>query len=192
MSAEGLGEALFPRTRLAVLRELVREGERGLHLRELERRTGLNSRGILRELRALRDAGILLSRKTGNQISYRLNPDCPIYQELRMLILKTVGIADVLRDCLAPYAEHIRSAYVYGSLASGEAGWDSDVDLMIVGEVDLAGISTALRKAARTLGREVNPTLYRPEEYEAQLKDPHSFVSQVHRGPRVDVLPERP
>ncbi len=188
MSTKGLAEALFPRTRLAVLKELVKENNRGIHLRELERRTGLNSRGLLRELRSLETAGILMSQRRGNQVLYRLNSRCPIYPELVGLVLKTVGLADVLREQLQPYADRIHCAYVYGSLASGEASWDSDVDLMIVGDISLKDVSQALRKAAHILGREINPTLYRPREYLSHLEDPESFVSQVHRGPRIDIL----
>jgi len=192
LSAKGLAEALFPRTRLAVLRELVKAEGQGLHLRELERRTRLNSRGILRELRSLKEAGILVSHRTGNQVIYRLNVDCPIYPELKNLLLKTAALADVLRAALSPYAGRIVYAYVYGSFASGEATWESDIDLMIVGDVDLQELAGPLRKAAQTLGREINPTLYRPEEYQAQLKKTGSFVSKVHQGPRIDVLKRSP
>lgn len=175
LSARGLAEALFPRTRLAVLRELVKAEGQGLHLRELERRTRLNSRGILRELHSLKEAGILVSHRTGNQVIYRLNANCPVYPELKSLLLKTAALADVLRAALSPYAGRIVHAYVYGSFASGEASWESDIDLMIVGDVDLQELAGPLRKAAQTLGREINPTLYRPEEYQTQLKKKRKF-----------------
>ena len=188
MSAKGLAEVLFPKTRLAVLKELANASEEGFHLRELERRTGLNSRGILRELHALREAGILISRRIGRQVIYRLNPDCPIYAELRALLMKTAGLADVLRAALLPFANRIDLAYVYGSFASGEVTAESDVDLMVVGDVTLRELAGSLRRAVRELSREINPTVYRTEEYRTRLKQENSFVARVHHGPRIDLL----
>lgn len=190
MSTKGLADALFPRTRLAILKELVSVGDEGLHLRELERRTGLNSRGVMRELHSLRDAGILISREVGRQVIYRLNPDCPIYPELHSLILKTAGLADVLRAVLLPFVKRIELAYVYGSFASGEANAESDVDLLIVGDVSLRELASSLRRAAETLSREVNPTVYQSEDYHARLTQEDSFVFRVHNGPRIDLLGE--
>jgi predicted nucleotidyltransferase len=188
MSPKGIAETLFPKTRLAVLGELVKVGAEGIYLRELERRSGLNKRGLLRELHAMRDAGILTAKRVGRQVIYRLNPTCPIHGELRSIALKTVGLADVLREALSPLAERIDLAYVYGSLAFGEASAESDVDVMVVGAVTLRELSTPLREAGALLRREINPTLYQSEEYEEALNTENSFVSRVHQGPRIDLI----
>jgi len=190
MSALGLAGALFSRTRLAVLRELCRPGSPELHLREIERRTGLDSRGLLRELHQLREAGILTSRRVGRQVMYAMNPDCAIYPELNMLLAKTAGLADVVRDALIPLAQQIEFAYVYGSSATGEASAESDVDLMVVGQVSLRDLATPLRRAGELLGREVNATLYAPGAYQRELRVQDSFVARVHSGPRFNLLRE--
>jgi predicted nucleotidyltransferase len=142
----------------------------------------------MRELHALRDAGILVSRDVGRQVVYRLNPDCPIVDELRSIIRKTVGLAGVLQAALEPFAERIVQAYVYGSHARGDERVDSDVDLMMVGSVSLRELSSALREAGRSLRRTINPTLYTVEAYKKELKARDSFVSRVHHGPRLDLL----
>jgi len=188
MLTKSLAETLFPKARLAVLAELTGAGSTGLHLREIARRAGLNSKTVMRELHALRDAGILLSNNVGRQVIYRLNPDCPIYEELRAIIRKTVGLADVLKDALAPLSDRIDLAYVYGSHASGEERAESDVDLMIVGEVSLRDISAPLRRLREVLRRELNPTLYRGEEYRLALAEENSFVRRVHDGPRIEII----
>jgi len=187
MSPTRITSTLFPAARLAVLRWLA-DTEDGLHLRELERRSGLNKHGLARELHALRSAGILVSTQVGNQIIYRMNPECPIYDELRSIIRKTVGLAGVLSEALEPFADRIDLAYVYGSFARGEVRPDSDVDLMIVGAVSLREISSAIRMAGRTLRRVVNPTSYAPDEYAVELHTEDSFVNRVHNGPRIDVI----
>jgi predicted nucleotidyltransferase len=188
MPTTSLAEALFPKSRSAVLSALAAAGDEGLHLREVARRTELNSKTVMRELHALRDAGILTSRDVGRQVVYRLNPDCPIADELRAIIRKTVGMAGVLGAALAPFADRIDQAYVYGSHARGEERVDSDVDLMIVGFVSLRELSSALREAGRSLRRTINPTLYTADAYRKELKARDSFVSRVDHGPRLDLV----
>lgn len=187
MSTKGLADVLFPRTRRNVLQQLA-ESQDGLHLRELERRTGVNSRHLLRELHSLRDAGLLTATKVGNQIVYQLSPDCPIFEEIRSIVRKTIGLAKTLRESLEPLAARIELAYVYGSFAEGKERPDSDVDLMIVGEVSLREISPLLVEARRLIQREISPTLYRSEEYAEALRDSDSFVRRVHDGPRIDLI----
>jgi len=187
MSTKSLAEALFPRTRRNVLQQLS-ESQDGLHLRELERRTGVNSRHLLRELHSLRDAGLLTATKAGNQIVYRLNPDCPIFEEIRSIVRKTIGLAKTLRESLGPLADRTELAYVYGSFAQGEERPDSDVDLMIVGDVSLRELSPLLAEARRLVQREISPTLYRSAEYAEALRDSGSFVRRVHDGPRIDLI----
>jgi len=187
MSTTSLAEALFPRTRRSVLHQLT-ESHDGLHLRELERRTGVNSRHLLRELHSLRNAGLLTAKSVGNQIIYQLNPDCPIYDEVRSIVRKTLGLASVLREALEPLADRIDLAYVYGSLAQGQERPDSDVDLMIVGDITLREISPLLGDAHRAIRREISPTLYRSREYADALEDGDSFVRRIHDGPRIDLM----
>ena len=187
MSTTSLAEALFPRTRRSVLHQLT-ESHDGLHLRELERRTGVNSRHLLRELHSLRDAGLLTAKSVGNQIIYQLNPDCPIYDEVRSIVRKTLGLAGLLREALEPLAARIEMAYVYGSLAQGTERSDSDVDLMIVGDISLREISPLLGDVHRAIRREISPTLYRSREYADALDEGNSFVRRVHDGPRIDLM----
>lgn len=187
MSATRLAEALFSNSRIAVLKELTQEMD-GLHLRELERRSGINNRQLQREVHALRDAGILVSKQSGRQIIYRLNPDCPIYGELRSIIRKTAGLVQTLLDALEPIAERISLAYVYGSYASGQERPNSDVDLMVVGELSLRELSSPVRQASRELQRDVNPTLYKIDEYNQALEDDNSFISRVHAGAQISLI----
>jgi len=188
MPTKRLIEALFPRSRSAILAVLTAAGDEGLHLREIARRANLNSKTAMRELHSLRNAGILVSHQIGQQVVYRLNPDCPIYDELRSIIRKTVGLVSVLRAALEPLADRIEQVYIYGSHARGDERPDSDVDLMIVGNVTLRELSPHLREAGRTLHRVINPTLYTPEEYARELNANDSFVARVHTGERLDLI----
>jgi len=186
MSTVSLSDALFTRTQKGVFRELFSKPE-GSHLRELERTTGVNGRHLLRELHTLRDAGILVSKKVGNAVVYRFNPDCPIHEYLLAIIQRTVGLIDVVKEAIEPYEDDIAFAYIFGSHATNEQRSDSDVDLMIVGSLTRRRFSSALRSLEELLKRDVNAVFYEFEEYYDQLADEDSFVARVHDGPRIDL-----
>jgi len=188
MSTSRVASSLFPLTRRLVFRQLMLAGDRGVHLRELARRTGLDAGGVQRELRKLTKAGIIVERPVGNQKEYSLNRRCPVYPELRMMIVKTIGLADELRSALEPLKARIHQAYIYGSFASGTDHPESDIDLMIVGRVSLREITKALSDAGRTLSRVINPTVLRPEEYEQRLRESNGFVQLVSSGDRITLI----
>jgi len=179
---------LLPQTRQLVLRELVRSGDEWIHIHALARKAGIHAANARRELRNLEAAGIVESKRVGGQVHFRLNPKCPIYPELKMLILKTVGLADVLRQALAPLAAKIQFAYIYGSFATGDTRADSDVDLMIVGKVTLKDVVGALGEASEKLSREVNPTVFSASEYNRELEKGEGFIHRVHQGPKMLLL----
>lgn len=186
MPAMTLTRTLFSRTRSCVFGELFRK-QQGEYLRELERTTGIDSKQLLRELHVLRDAGIITPTRVGNVVVYRFDPECPIYEELQAIVRKTVGLADVLRDMLKPFADQIELAYVFGSHARGEQRADSDIDLMIVGPATRRKLSVAIRETERALRRDVNAMFYTHAEYSKALEDSNSFVSRVHNGTRINL-----
>ena len=189
MRTKNLATALFNKTRLKVLCELVRSGDKPLHLREIARRAELSASGTQAELKNLESAGIVLVAKSGNQMLYKLNPDCPLYLEIRMIIVKTVGVADGIRKRLKNI-KAVKLAYIFGSFASGEFESRSDVDLMVVGNVDPAKIMGKLMSYEGMIGREVNATVYSLEEYDLQKTVKNSFINQVLNGPRIIVIGE--
>ncbi len=189
MRTKNLAAALFNKSRLNVLCELVRSGDKPLHLREIARRAKLSASGTQVELKNLESAGIVLVAKSGNQLLYRLNPDCPLYPEIRMIIVKTVGVADGIRKRLKNI-KAVKLAYIFGSFASGEFESRSDVDLMVVGNIDPAIIIGKLMSYEKVVSREVNATVYSPEEYDLQKTVKNSFINQVHTGPKIIVIGE--
>jgi predicted nucleotidyltransferase/DNA-binding HxlR family transcriptional regulator len=179
---------LFGQTRSAVLGALLLRPETALHVRELARLTGASPGSLHRDLRALADLGLLVRQEVGRQVHYRANVESPVFEELAGLLRKTAGLVDVLRKVLAPMAAKIDQAFVYGSMASGEAHTHSDVDLMIIGSVGFTDVVLALSDAQKTLRREVNPTVLTPQELAQKLRQKNGFVAQVWRGPKLWVI----
>jgi uncharacterized protein len=174
-----IGEVLFGRTRRAVLALLYGHADEEFYLREIIRAAGVGQGSMQRELEKLVGSGLVLRRAQGRQVYFRANSDSPVYKELRGLLLKTAGVADVLREALTPLAARIVVAFVYGSVARGDERRASDVDIMIVGDASFADVSQALGSAQQRLGREVNPTVYSPGEYKKKLAAGHHFVRSV-------------
>jgi len=145
---------------------------------------------VWRELKSLEEAGLLQSESVGGRKLYRLNPEFPILPELRGILLKTIGAGDLLRKALGRL-EGIQVAFIFGSFASGEQDRESDLDLMIIGEVELAELSPVVEELERTLGREVNYVLYTKDEWDSRLAEGDTFASNVRDGPKVMLIGEQ-
>lgn len=185
-----LAHFLLGQTRSSVLGALFLRPEASLHVRELARLTGVSPGSLHRELRALADAGLLLRQETGRQVYYRANQQCPVYEELVGFLRKTAGLVDVLREALTPWADKIERAFVYGSMARGTEHTHSDVDLMVIGDLEFADVGLALAPAQATLRREINPTVFSRRDFERKLKQVDGFAAQVWSGPKLWVAGE--
>ncbi len=180
-----LADFLFGAYRRDALALLLMHPGESYHVREIARMTGRPANTLYRELGALAQAGLLQRRAQGNQVHYSANPDCPIYEELRGILRKTAGVADVLRDALASLNERIDVAFVYGSVASGEERARSDVDVMLVGKLKFEDAVRALSPAEETLRREVNPHVYRLRELRLKFAAREPFLTRVVKGPKI-------
>ena len=184
-------DLLFAGTRQKVLAQLLLEPELELHLRELARLTGSHAGTLGRELDKLAEAGLLLRSEQGNQVRYRANRDCPLFEDLAAIFRKTHGAAAVLREALAPVAGKIRVALVFGSMARGAQSAGSDIDLLVVGEVGFAELVQALYPAQAELHREINPVLYSPAEYAQRVQGGEAFVREITGKPVVFLMGEK-
>jgi predicted nucleotidyltransferase len=187
-AAPNLASLLFGAYRLGVLALLLLRPEESVHLREIARLTGKVPGTLLREVNALAAAGVLVRKRVGNQVHFQANPDCPIFEDLRNILKKTVGVADVLRDALAPLAGTIRTAFVYGSIARGDERAGSDIDVMIVGEVKFAEVVTALVPAQALLRREVNPNVYPALEFRKKAAAGDPFLKRVLADRKIFII----
>lgn len=155
---------LFPQVRAEVLRLLFADGSRQLHLRELVRQSDLTLGTLQTEIDKLLAAGLLLDRRDGNRRYFQANASHPLFADLHNLVLKTSGLREVLADALNGL-DSIRVALVFGSVAAGTAKADSDVDLLVIGDLGLRALAPRLRPAAERLGREINPVVMSPAEF---------------------------
>ena len=182
-----LAELLSSRGRAEIFRLLFGPAHRELHVRELERQTGLSDATVRQELKKLSRLGVVESRRDGNRTYYRANDAHPLYPDIRNLVLKTSGLKDVLREALGGAAD-IKSAFVFGSLAGDNAKAHSDIDLMVVGTIGLRQLSKRLSGLEAKLGREVNPHVLTPEGFARRANEGDHFITAMLKGPMLFVI----
>jgi len=183
-----LGTILLGRTRTNILSLMYAQPERKLYLREIIRLAGGGQGAVQRELAQLVRVGLLLRTRAGNLVYFQANRAAPVFEELRGLVRKTAGIPELLRTALLPLAESILRAFVYGSVAHGTETADSDVDLMVVGDVSFFDVVSAVSPLQETLGRDINPTVFPLEEYRRKLASGDPFLTQVERTERIELI----
>jgi predicted nucleotidyltransferase len=186
---KSLAEALFTKTQQRVLGALFGQPTRSFYASQLIRDAGTGSGAAQRELAKLEESGLIVARRIGNQKHYQANATSPLFSELRNIILKTVGLAEPLRDALKPVSSSIRAAFIYGSVAKATDQAASDVDLMIISDSLTYGEAFGvLERVARTVGRKVNPTVYTAREFSERARRENAFVTRVLEQPKLWVI----
>jgi predicted nucleotidyltransferase len=183
-----LSKTLFGKTRRAVLSVLYSHTDESFYLRQLVRITGIGVGAMQRELKQLTESDIIRRLQIGRQIFFQANTDCPVFKELRDLIIKTIGVGDVLRSALVPLAERIQIAFIYGSLARGEETRGSDLDVLVVGDLTFAEVVSAISPLQETLSREINPSVYPLKEFRSKVSEGQHFISTVLEAPKIFVI----
>jgi predicted nucleotidyltransferase len=150
--------------------------------------TNTNAGTLHKELSTLARAGILTSERRGNQLFYRANPGCPIFEELTSILRKTSGLATVIALALEPLASRITSAFVFGSVAQARESSDSDVDVMVIGEISFSEVVNQLYSTQLTLGREINPKVFAISEWKERHVAGDPFVQDVLRKPKIFLI----
>lgn len=173
----------------SVLGQVLLHPDRSFSLSDLIRASGGGHGSTQKIVGSLISAGVLNDRRVGNQRLFRVNPEHPLYPELHSISLKTFGLADRLRDILVTIIDQIDEAFVFGSIAKGTECATSDIDLLVVGDVDYFGIIERLSEAERTLGRPIHLNLVAPAEWAEWQGSKIGTV--IANGPRIQVIDQK-
>jgi predicted nucleotidyltransferase len=189
MKQAGLSSALFSQVQQRVLALIFGHPDRTFYTSEIVRSIRSGTGAVQRELSRLQRSGLISVERIGNQKHYRANRQSPIFEELHSLVLKTSGLAEPLREALAPYADKIQAAFVYGSVAKGSDTARSDIDLMLVtSDLTYPDLYAGLQRAEAVLGRQVNPNLISPKDWRSKLSRKNSFVAKINAQPKIFVF----
>jgi predicted nucleotidyltransferase len=129
---------------------------------------------------------LFLTEKTGNLVYYKLNQDHPLYEELKSIVMKSSGIVQRVKEALLSFI-NIDVAFIYGSFASGGAKSSSDIDVMIIGNVESSDVVSVLSELEIKFDREINFTLYTKKEF-LEKKDKIEFLKDVMEGNKIPLI----
>ncbi len=185
----GLTDALFGKVRQRVLGVLYGQPDKDFYMNEIIRITSIGTGSVQRELAKLTNAGILTMSKVGNQKRYQANKQSPLFHELHSIVLKTVGLADLLKLALEPMLSKIHLAFVYGSIAKHEDTSDSDIDILLIGDdLTYADIFESITEVEGQLGRKINPTFYTPAEWLKKRNSGNNFITKVIQQSKIYLI----
>ena len=182
-----LKQLLGSGTRAKVIEWLFMHPDEKFYVRQLSVLLELDSTNLGKELDRLFTLGIVSRLRSGNQKHYSANQDCPIYVDLKNIVIKTGGVADRLKSLLKPITDRIEIAFVYGSIASGSFSKSSDLDLMVVGDISHGELVSHLRKAGTEIGREVNASCFSRSEFAEKLQE-KGFIWRISNGEKIFVI----
>jgi predicted nucleotidyltransferase len=183
-----LADTLFSSTQQRVLGRLFGQPDRSFYATELIAAGG-GSGAVQRELARLEASGLVESSRIGNQKHYQANRQSPIFEELHGIVLKTLGVADVLRAALVPLADRVDLAFIYGSVANGTDTARSNIDVLLVGdEISYSDVLEVLTPCEKQLGRAVNPTIYSNKELQKKQAVENSFLERALTQPRIVLM----
>lgn len=179
---------LFSPYRRHVLALLFLRPDERFHVRELERLTGVSAGSLHRELKAMSEAGLLVRDHQGNQVLYQADRSCSIFEELASIFRKTIGLGSKLTTALEPIADRIDVAFVFGSMASGKQHAGSDLDICVLGEVELLDVVIALGSVQESLRREINPVVMSAKQFARDLANQERFAERLVAEPKIFVI----
>jgi predicted nucleotidyltransferase len=183
-------EALYltkSKIRQDILRLYFSNTDRKYYLREMERLLGYSAGNIRRELLRLQRDNLFITQRVGNLLYYSLNPDHALFEELKSIVSKTVGIEASLEALLHPL-ENIRVALIFGSFASRNEKETSDIDVLVIGKPNMSLLNQKVRDLEQRLKREINISVYTQKEYRARKKSESGFVMDILRKPKIMLI----
>ena len=176
---------LLSEYRQRVLGLLLLHPETSYHVREIARLTNTTAGTLHRELSKLAKAQILLRKISGNQVYYQANVSFLIFSELVSILRKTSGLTNALANALAPLEDKVEVAFIYGSIARGTENAESDVDIIIIGDISFKAAATALYSAQTIIGREINPRVYQRTEWQTLIATKNAFIKEILNKPKL-------
>lgn len=182
-----LADALFGKTKKAVISFLFARPDSSWHLRELARAASVSPTMLSKEADLLVSAGIVLEERDGNRRVFRADPNCPIFEELRGIARKTGGVADIVRNAIDG-VKGVRLAFIFGSVARGEERSGSDIDVCVLANESLTEISKALSAIEPAVGRPINPMVYSDDELREKVESANPFIARMMASPKIFLI----
>jgi len=139
---------------------------------------------LSKELSRLEKGGIFIAETKGNQKHFYLNKQYPLYNEIKSILFKTVGVKGRLKGIIENI-KGIQLAFIYGSYAANKENASSDVDLLIVGKPSEEELLKKIESAEQVLGREINYNIYPTAEFKEKRRKSDNFITNILKRPKI-------
>jgi len=184
-----IADALFSATQQRVLSVLFGDVTKSFHLNDIVRAASVGTSGVQRELKKLETSGLVNTWRVGNQKHYQANRDSPVFDEIKSIVEKTVGLRQTLLHAIEPLKKKIDLAFIYGSVAKSSDTASSDIDVLIVSDkLSLDNLYRVLLPVENHLGRKINVTLYKKKEFTSKVSSKRGFLAKVLSLPIIELV----
>lgn len=184
-----LSKLFTSKTRTKIITLFMLNPDDEFYVREITKKISENINSVRRELSNLEDMGLLVSKKAGNLKYYRVNKSFYLYDELYSMVMKTEGVAKLLKENVKKWGQ-ISLALIYGSFASKKASHGSDIDIFLVGTVSEDVLIRDLSSLERKLSREINYVILSQGEYQEKIENDDPFIKEILREEKIMIIGE--
>jgi len=189
MKSCSAADILFSKTRQSILALLYLNPEKNFYTNEIIRHAQCGTGAVQRELQKLCEVYLITTTQVGNQKQYKANPSSPLFTDLQNIIIKTFGLANILKEALCSVNKQIIIAFIYGSIATNNINAKSDIDLMIISDtLSYADIFPLLTQPEEKLGRPINPTFYSKKDWKKKRDTKNNFIASIIEKPKVFLI----
>jgi len=182
-----LNKLFSSEARIAILKLFLFNSGEAFYLRQISALAHQPIRAVQREVNKLIEIGLINKFTEGNRTYYQADKTCNIFEELKRIFLKTLGLAEALKERLNKLND-IKIAFIYGSYAKGKENLSSDIDLFIIGNISSKKLSSILSKPKKELGREINYIIFPPNEFGKKLKQKNHFLNTVLKEEKLFII----
>jgi predicted nucleotidyltransferase len=181
-----LDKLFSSKTRVEILRLFLFNADNSFYQRQISNLTKQSIRGVQREVEKLHDIGFLEKSVSGNRVYYKVNRNNPIFEDLKSIFFKSLGIAEALKENLQ--GKKIKIAFIYGSYARGQENLISDIDLMVIGNISSKELSGLLSGPKTELMREINYAVFPLKEFINKVVQKDNFINSVLKDKKIFII----
>lgn len=169
-----------------ILKLFFKDSDREFYFREIAASLNKEPGAIQNYVNSLVEQGVLKDERKGNMRFFKLNKNHPIYEEIKSIVSKTVGIEYKLKKLVSalPKTEY---AFIFGSIARGKEYGDSDIDLLLIGKVNQDFLTEKISKLQSELSREINYQIYTKDEVVKKLTEKNEFFINIFSEPIINL-----
>jgi len=175
---------LFSSTRAELLSLFFNNPDSKFYLREIARHISKDAAGIKRELDTLVKIGLLAREQRGVQKYYYADKNSPVFSEMKGLIFKTTGIQGSIKATLSRL-KGVQLAFIYGSYAKGSEKEDSNINIMVIGQVNITELNDMVMTLEEKLKREIDYLVFDEQEYRKRKDAKDPFIREIVKGKKI-------